>query len=151
MRKDPKALYQEVIMRHNREPVNYEKAETAAIVLEAYNPLCGDQFKLFLDIEEGRVVKARFFGYGCAISKASTSILIQRIEGLSVEEVRELTRRFEEVVSNDGPKGKETDPELSAFAAARQFPGRLQCATLSWEALTAFLDGKKRGELKVDG
>jgi len=135
MEKDPSRLYQSVIMRHNRTPVRYEKHPEAKVLIEAYNPLCGDQFKLFLDIEEERITKAYFHGYGCAISKASTSVLIDRIEGCTLAETRALIQRYFRII--DG--ADDADEELQAFAAARDFPARIQCATLAWEYLERYL------------
>lgn len=141
MEKDPRNLYQSVIMRHNREPVRYEKHPEAAVIIEAYNPLCGDQFKLFLDLEDGRVIHAHFHGYGCAISKASTSVLVDRIEGRPLDEVRALIERYLRLVKGDADPAAEPDEELQAFAAARDFPARIQCATLAWEYLQRYLKG----------
>ena len=143
MDRNPKELYREVILIHNREPFHSRKAGSAAIVIEAYNPLCGDQFKLYLDVEAGRVEEVYFHGYGCAISKASTSVLVKKIRGLTLEEIRGLAGRFFEVVKGGETTAAEADEELQAFAAARDFPARLQCATLSWDALLRYLDEKE--------
>ena len=85
-----KQLYQGVILKHSQSPINYEKREDADIKIEAYNPLCGDQFKLFLETEGDVVKSIHFHGYGCAISKASTSILVKKVEGKSIDEVQQL-------------------------------------------------------------
>lgn len=139
---DPQDLYQDVILRHSREPAGFERREDAGLVIEAYNPLCGDQFRLFLDIEGDRIVRASFYGYGCAISKASTSVLVQRLPGLSLDEAGALIREFFAVVREGESPPENADPELLAFSAARHFPARLSCATLSWEALDRFLASK---------
>lgn len=134
-----KALYQSVILRHNREPFHYEKRPEATVVLEAYNPLCGDKYKLFLEIEDDHIREAYFHGYGCAISKASTSVLLERIVGKNRQELADLMEQFYEVVDPEAnPDEKATDEALEAFAGARQFPGRLKCATLSWDSLKAY-------------
>ncbi len=130
-------LYQKFILEHNKNPYHYEKQADAAIVLEAYNPMCGDQFKLYLTIEADRVVTAHFHGYGCAISKASTSILIKRIEGKSLAEVQQLIQDYMAMLHNDQAA---PDEELQAFAAAKAFPGRMDCATLSWQELKTYLE-----------
>lgn len=143
MDKDPKQLYQEVILRHSNAPFHFEKWEEAPLVIEAYNPLCGDQFRLFLELEGDKVVKASFHGYGCAISKASTSILIEKILGKTIEEIHQLALAFYQIVRPEGGTLEaDADEELLAFAAARQFPARLQCATLSWEALEKGVGGE---------
>jgi nitrogen fixation NifU-like protein len=141
MQKNLQSLYQTVILQHNREPFHYEKRPEAGLVLEAYNPICGDQYKLYLDIEENKVVNATFHGYGCAISKAATSILVQRIIGQSLDDLSTLFDTFFEVVNppeEDAPVP--ADEELQAFAGTRQYPERLQCATLSWQALKDWLE-----------
>ncbi|MEN0003591.1 MAG: Fe-S cluster assembly sulfur transfer protein SufU [Bacteroidota bacterium] len=139
-----KQLYQSVILEHQREPFHYQKQENASLKLEAYNPLCGDKFELFLEMKGDRITEAYFFGYGCAISKASSSVLVKRIIGKSLEEVRELFDQFYDVVQPDaGAPVSNVDEELEAFAGARQFPGRLKCATLSWDALKEFIEERK--------
>ncbi len=134
-------LYDSVILQHNREPHNFEKRQTAQYILEAYNPLCGDKFKLFWDIENGKIQKATFHGYGCAISKAATSVLVKKIQNMPVEEVLQLIKTYFEGLKNGNKEGKEFgyfDKELAAFSAVSQFPERLTCATLSWNAVHAF-------------
>lgn len=134
-------LYDDVILQHNREPYHYEKRQTAQHIVEAYNPLCGDKFKLFLDIENGRVQKATFHGYGCAISKAATSVLVKKIQNMPVHEVSQLTKTYFEGLVNvrkDRGDYEKLDSELAAFTAVRQFPERMTCATLSWEAAQTF-------------
>lgn len=132
MSKDIKSLYQKVILAHNKSPYHYEKKGTDHLVLEAYNPLCGDKYKLYLEVQEGLIRNVYFHGYGCAISKASTSVLAQNLEGTSVEQALEICAHFIEVVTQGSPTEHE---DFTAFAEAHQFPGRQQCATLSWEAL----------------
>lgn len=130
-------LYQGVILKHNNEPFHFEKRPTAQHVIEAYNPMCGDKFKVFLDIENGVVTNATFHGYGCAISKASTSVLMKKIQGQSLAEVVQLVKDYFKIIENT--EGVNQDEELTAFAAAKDFPGRLKCATLAWEAVDNFL------------
>lgn len=133
-------LYQEVILRHNEVPFQYEKRTEFDYVLEAYNPICGDQFKLYLKLEDNRIQSAYFHGYGCAISKAATSVLIQKIQGRSLDEIQMLCTEYDKYVKEDtGEPTLPLDEELEAFAAARSFPGRLQCATLSWDEMQKFL------------
>lgn len=135
-------LYQGVILKHNNEPFHFEKRPTAQHVIEAYNPMCGDKFKVFLDIENGIITNATFHGYGCAISKASTSVLMKKMESQPLDEVEKLIKDYFKIIENT-PKGINErvnhDDELTAFAAAKDFPGRLKCATLAWEAMDEFL------------
>lgn len=134
-----KDLYQSVILQHERQPFHYYKMDAPDVTLQAYNPVCGDQFQLFLKMEGQVVTEVSFQGYGCAISKASTSILAEKITGLSFSAIQLLVQHFQNIVTPDGSIYAEADPALQAFAAARQFPERLQCATLSWQALEKYL------------
>ncbi len=142
-------LYDDVILLHNRAPCHFEKRQTAQHIVEAYNPLCGDKFKLFLDIENGRVHKATFSGYGCAISKAATSVLMGKIQNMPVDDVLHLIKTYFEALNSgytegtsrnnrEGGHSDNLNAEFEAFAAVRQFPERLTCATLSWEAAQTF-------------
>mgnify|MGYP000635369000 CR=1 FL=1 len=140
MSRDLSSLYQKVILQHDRQPFHFQKMEAADVTLQAYNPVCGDQFQLFLKIENNQIQEAHFHGYGCAISKASTSILIKKIQNLPFSNIQQLLEQFQKIVSSEV---EESDEELAAFQAARQFPERLQCATLSWKALEQFIKSKK--------
>ena len=142
MKEKLKQLYKSVILKHNNNPFHYEKKDDAAYQLDAYNPLCGDRFNLYLDIKDGVIESVHFHGYGCAISKASTSVLAQHLEGKTIEEALALCDDFQKVVLPDSSEIIENE-SFEAFAAARDFPGRLQCATLSWEVTTQFLLDKK--------
>ncbi len=133
-----KQLYKTVILKHNNAPFHYEKKEGAAHQLEAYNPLCGDRFNLFVELKEGIIESIHFHGYGCAISKASTSVLVKNLEGKTMKQALALCDKFQQVVSPDGTVTNELE-EFEAFAAAKDFPGRLTCATLSWEVVQSFL------------
>ncbi len=132
-----KSLYQSVILRHNNEPFHYEKKPGATHLLDAYNPLCGDRFQLFLEVKDGVIAAAHFHGYGCAISKASTSVLVKHLEGQALVQALEMCRSFLAMIE----KGSEAsgEEEFAAFAAARDFPGREKCATLSWEEAAEWL------------
>ena len=142
-------LYDDVILQHNRAPCHYEKRQAAQYIVQAYNPLCGDKFILFLDIENGRVQKATFHGYGCAISKAATSVLMEKIQNMPVDEVLQLIKMYFEGLNSgqtegtsrnnrEGGHSDKLNAEFEVFAAVRQFPERLTCATLSWEAAQTF-------------
>ena len=131
-------LYSPVILDHNQYPRHYQKRPEAGLILDAYNSLCGDKFKLYLDVQEDRVVEASFSGYGCAVSKAATSVLMEKIQGKTWEEVRNLLEGYFQVTKTD--QESTTDEELLAFATAKKFPGRLKCAVLSWEAVEEYLE-----------
>ncbi len=130
-----KKLYQEVILKHNNQPYHYEKKATASQIIEAYNPLCGDQFTLFIDWDGVRIKNCWFYGFGCAISKASTSVLVKKLEGQSKEQIKKLLRKFYCVVSPEAACRDLVieDKDLLAFGGTVAFPERLNCATLSWD------------------
>lgn len=132
-------LYHPLILEHNQNPSHYLKRPEAGVVLDAYNSLCGDKFKLYLDIEQDRVVAASFSGYGCAVSKAATSVLMEKIQGKTLEEIQGLIQAYFAITKTDQENSPDADPELLAFAAAKKFPGRLKCAVLSWEACAEHL------------
>jgi len=134
-------LYKTVILAHNDKPVNFFKQPDAAFVLEAYNQFCGDQFQLYFSIAAGKLQGVSFHGYGCAISKASTSVLVSLLEGKELAAAQALIRDFQAMIHSGQPLLPQE--ELRAFEAARHFPGRQQCASLSWDELGAWLKGMK--------
>jgi nitrogen fixation NifU-like protein len=134
-------LYQDVILEHSKNPRNYRALEAANRTAEGFNPLCGDHFKVFLDVEDGRIRDVSFEGSGCAISKASASMMTQAVKGKRTEEVEALFEKFHRVVT--GKNGVEADDlgKLAAFSGVSEFPIRVKCATLAWHALHAALQG----------
>ncbi|HFB99555.1 MAG TPA: SUF system NifU family Fe-S cluster assembly protein [Phaeodactylibacter sp.] len=132
-------LYKGIILSENKNPFHYEKMEDASHVLEAYNSFCGDHFFIYIKEENGKITAASFHGYGCAISKASTSILVQKMIGKELKELKFLCQQYFSVVR--GGDDIENAPEVFfAFQAAKDFPTRIKCATLSWEELEKFLE-----------
>ena len=134
-------LYQQVILDHNKKPRNFHKLENANRKAEGYNPLCGDQLNVYLDVEGDQVKDVAFEGSGCAISKASASMMTQAVKGKTRQETEELFEEFHRMVT--GELDAETDPNglgrLKIFAGVREFPVRVKCATLSWHTLLAAL------------
>ena len=135
-----KDLYQDIILQHNKSPFHFEKKVNAQHVLQAYNPICGDRFELFLNIEKEQIIDVHFHGYGCAISKASTSVLAKNLIGQSLEKARMMCNDFLEMIEGNETPALKNYPEFSAFAVAKNYPGRDKCATLSWEELLDFLE-----------
>jgi nitrogen fixation NifU-like protein len=137
-------LYQSVILDHNRAPRNFRKLEDATAHAEGRNPLCGDAFEIWLKLDGERIVDAAFLGQGCAISKASASMMTQEIKGKTVEEVRHLFDKFHSLVTVGSSSGGGETPglprKLQAFRGVRAFPIRVKCATLSWHAMKAALE-----------
>ncbi len=135
-----KQLYKDVILKHNNEPYHYAKKESAKHVLEAYNPLCGDKFKVFLEMEEGKIQSIHFHGYGCAISKASTSVMVKALENQDIEAAQSLCKEFLFSLQHKMKEGDALREDFEAFAAAKEFPGRMKCASLSWDEMIGFLN-----------
>ena len=134
---NPKDLYKTVILEHNKNPQNYSKREDAQQMVDAYNPVCGDHFKLYFDLYDGKISKLSFHGYGCAISKASASILTDLLEGKTLDEVERVHQDLQQILKGKGDA--EVHPEvLLAFEPVLDHPGRLKCVTLCWEALQKF-------------
>ena len=135
-------LYQQVILDHNKKPRNFRKLENANHTADGYNPLCGDQLTVYLDLEEGTVKEVGFEGSGCAISKASASMMTQAVKGKSKEQVENLFHEFHSMVT--GELNEETEENslgnLKIFAGVREFPVRVKCATLPWHTLHAALN-----------
>ena len=133
-------LYKEVILDHNRRPRNFGTLEGASHHAEGYNPLCGDRLSLFLRVDDGVIGDVRFEGSGCAISKASASLMTDSIKGRGVDEAVRLFERFHRMVTT--PPGEEVEDlgKLSALAGVREFPVRVKCASLAWHTLKAALE-----------
>lgn len=135
MKERLKQLYKSVILAHSKAPYNYQKVENQQEI-DAYNPLCGDRFTLYLELKEDRIESLHFHGYGCAISKASTSVLVKHLEHKTIEEALALCANFEQITQTDtATPAVILEEDFEAFEAAKDFPGRLKCARLSWEAI----------------
>jgi len=140
---DLRDLYQEVILDHNKHPRNFGAVEHATHRATGFNPLCGDQLVLTLDVEGGQVRDARFAGKGCAISTASASLLTEAVKGKSTSEAHSLFKRFHDAVTApaDSHPDLESLGKLAALAGVREFPMRVKCASLAWHTLEAALSG----------
>jgi nitrogen fixation NifU-like protein len=136
-------LYQEVILDHNRRPRNFGVLDDATRVANGYNPLCGDRLKLYVKLDGDRISAIRFEGSGCAISKASASLMTDAVNGRSIAEANALFDRFHQVVTTpiDEPVDEESVGKLAVLAGVREFPARVKCASLAWHTLKAALDG----------
>ena len=133
-------LYQEVILDHNRQPRNFGPLPDADHTAEGYNPLCGDRLKLYLTMDGDQVAEVRFEGSGCAISKASASLMTETIVGKTVAQVEDLFRGFHELLTGDPSvkaKAAEELGKLAVFEGVREYPIRVKCATLAWHTLQA--------------
>ena len=137
-------LYQEVILEHSRKPRNYRMLEQANHKAEGYNPLCGDHFTVYLDLKDGAINDIGFQGSGCAISKASASMMTQTLKGKTAAEADEVFTKFHDLVTGHGPGSEEELGKLAVFAGVSEFPLRVKCATLAWHALRAALRGEEQ-------
>lgn len=130
-------LYQELILEHSKKPRNFRALEHANHTAEGFNPLCGDKFKLYLDIEDGTIKDVGFLGSGCAISKASASMMTASVKGKTVAEAKNLFGEFHKMLSRE--PGTQFDSsklgKLSVFSGVSEFPVRVKCATLAWHTL----------------
>ncbi len=136
-------LYQEVILEHSKKPRNYRALETANHKAEGYNPLCGDHFTIYVDLQDGAIKDIGFQGSGCAISKASASMMTQSLKGKTTAEAEELFTKFHDVVTGHAEGNEENLGKLAVFAGVSEFPLRVKCATLAWHALNAALKGEQ--------
>ena len=137
-------LYQQVILDHNKKPRNFHKLENANRRAEGYNPLCGDQLNVYLQIDDDQVTDISFEGSGCAISKASASMMTQAVKGKTKVEVENLFNEFHRMAMGDLDEENEPNQlgKLRIFAGVRDFPARVKCATLSWHTMRAALEGQ---------
>ncbi|MDX1583058.1 MAG: SUF system NifU family Fe-S cluster assembly protein [Thermoanaerobaculia bacterium] len=133
-------LYQQVILDHNRNPKNFGPLESANREAEGYNPLCGDHYTIYLEIEDDIVKNAAFDGSGCAISKSSASVMTQILKGKSLNEATELFGKFIRMVKGELDDTSDLG-KLAVFEGVREFPTRTKCATLSWHAMKNALEG----------
>jgi nitrogen fixation NifU-like protein len=142
---DLRELYQEVILEHSKAPRNFRELATANHRAEGYNPLCGDHFTVYLDLEGDSIRDISFQGSGCAISKASASMMTQSVKGKTRAEAGRLFDRFRRLVTGQAPEGGNQSDlgKLAVFSGVSEFPVRVKCATLAWHTLHASLEGKR--------
>ncbi|AGM40822.1 hypothetical protein SPISAL_03640 [Spiribacter salinus M19-40] len=137
---DPRALYQAVILDHNKHPRNFHAVQPHSHSADGHNPLCGDQLHLELRVDsDGRIEDIGFTGDGCAISMASTSIMTEALKGQSIESARALFESFHAVVTDESIEPDPSLGKLSVLAGVRAYPMRVKCATLPWHTLEAAL------------
>ena len=141
---DLRELYQEVILDHSRRPRNFQKLEGANRCADGHNPLCGDHVTIYLRLEDGVIQEVTFEGNGCAISKASASMMTTALKGKTVAEAEALFEQFHHLVTEGLDAGQ--DPadlgKLAVFSGVCEFPVRVKCASLPWHTLRAALEGK---------
>jgi nitrogen fixation NifU-like protein len=133
-------LYQQVILDHNRKPRNFRTLASPSRAAEGYNPLCGDRLTVEIALEGEVIRDIGFQGSGCAISKASASMMTADLKGKTVTEAEEAFERFRAMLTENGPDAELG--KLGVFAGVREFPSRIKCATLAWHTVHAALAGK---------
>ena len=139
-----RALYELVILEHNKKPRNFREMPEATRKLEGFNPLCGDHFTLYVKLNGDMIEDVSFNGAGCAISKSSASVMTTLIKGKSIKEAEQLFAAVHKMVTAppDAPVDEVGVGRLAVFAGVREFPVRIKCATLAWHTLLSLLDGK---------
>lgn len=136
-------LYQQVILEHNKKPRNFREIDAANHFAEGQNPLCGDELKVYLQLEDETVTDVSFLGSGCAISKAAASMMTQAVKGKTRAEAETLFGEFHRMVTGNLDEEAEANSlgRLKIFAGVRDYPARVKCASLSWHTMKAALDG----------
>jgi len=139
---DMRELYQQVILDHNRNPRNFKELPNPTVRVEGFNPLCGDHYTLFVNLDGDTIKEIAFTGSGCAISKASASVMSSTVKGKSRDEANELFDTFHRLVTGDKSGLDAADlGRLAAFSGVSEFPARVKCATLAWHTLRNALEG----------
>jgi nitrogen fixation NifU-like protein len=132
-------LYQQIIVEHNRSPRNFKRLDDATHTADGDNPLCGDRITLYVKLDGDTVADIGFQGKGCAISRASASLMTGAVKGKTVAEAERLFHAFHAMVAGAEPGDPTPLGKLAAFAGVRQFPVRVKCANLAWHTLHAAL------------
>jgi nitrogen fixation NifU-like protein len=141
---DPRELYQQVILEHNKKPRNFGKLEPCSHHAHGINPLCGDDIEVALNIEGGRIADIKFQGRGCAISQASSSLMTVAVKGKSVEEAETMAGQFREMIRGDLDPASQPNilGKLSLFQGVKDLPSRVKCAVLPWATLQGAIKGE---------
>lgn len=143
-------LYQEVILDHNRRPRNFRRMDEATRKQEGYNPLCGDRLTLYVKLDGDVITDVAFQGIGCAISKASASLMTDALKGKTVDEARSMFERFHDMVTSSPDAPAPDLGKLSVFAGVREFPTRVKCASLAWHTLKAVVSDDAAGPVSTE-
>lgn len=138
-------LYQQVIIDHYRSPNNFRLLEGADRKAEGFNPLCGDRYTIYLQMENSAIRDIGFQGSGCAISKASASMMTASVKGKGMDEIKNIMEKFRRMIT--GKPGDKFDEaalgKLAVFSGVCEYPVRVKCATLPWHTLRAALEQKE--------
>jgi nitrogen fixation protein NifU and related proteins len=142
---DLKDLYQEVILDHNKNPRGFKKLEDADCSVEGYNPLCGDRYTIYLKLDGENISEIAFQGSGCAISKASASVMCSVLKGKTRAEAEEWFEKFHHLVRGEMKEAADIGElgKLAAFSGVSEFPARVKCAILPWHTMKSAIEEKK--------
>lgn len=135
-------MYQEVLLAHNENPNNFRAIENASCSAQGNNPLCGDEITVYLQFQDGKISDISFLGQGCAICKASASLMTSRLLGLNKAEAEKVAQDIIQLINDDTQPIPEDLGELEAILGVRKFPARIKCATLAWHTFLKALQGK---------
>lgn len=137
-------LYQEILLEHNNKPRNFRKLEDANRQADGYNPLCGDQITVYLKVEGDVITDAAFQGHGCAISRASASMLTQSVKGETLARAGEIFDGFHSLITDpDADVDYDLLGDLEMLSGVSAFPTRIKCAVLAWHTFNAAIEGKE--------
>ena len=141
---DLRELYQQVILDHNRNPRNFKELPAASKKVEGYNPLCGDHYTVFVELDGDVIKDVSFTGNGCAISKSSASVMTTTVKGKRTDEVERLFDIFHKLVTGETVGLSEAElGRLAAFSGVSEFPARVKCAILAWHTLHSALQDEQ--------
>jgi nitrogen fixation NifU-like protein len=132
---DLRELYQQVILDHNKNPRNFRELPHATRKVEGYNPLCGDHYTVYVDLDGDTIRDVAFTGSGCAISKASASVMSASVKGKTTDEAEALFQTFHKLVTGESAADLDENGRLAAFSGVSEFPARVKCASLPWHTL----------------
>jgi nitrogen fixation protein NifU and related proteins len=135
-------LYQQVILDHNKNPRNFKELPNATRKVDGYNPLCGDHYTIYLELDGDTIKDVSFTGNGCAISKSSASVMTSLVKGKRIEEAQKIFDTFHGVVTGV-TRPTEDLGRIAAFSGVSEFPARVKCATLAWHTLNSALQGEQ--------
>ncbi len=141
---DLQELYQDMVIDHNNRPRNFRKLEGANREVDGYNPLCGDRITLYVNLDGDRIADVGFQGSGCAISRASASMMTESVKGKDVAEAQKIFEAFRRMITRGPDEDFDADVvgDLEILSGVSEFPARVKCATLSWHTLRSALEGE---------
>ena len=142
-------IYQEIVLEHSRKPRNFRKLEEADRIQEGYNPLCGDQYTIYISIDGDTISDISFQGAGCAISKASASMMTEELIGKTKNQASRIFEAFRSMITKDNENITEELGDIEVLQGVSQYPTRIKCATLSWHAMHAALD-EQDGDISTE-